>query len=343
MAVTFPEKVTISDITARDGFQSETRVIPSEAKLFLIRELVAAGFKEMEVSAFAPPRYQPQFRDWEDVVKGLPDREDVTYSYVSTGKKATERAFEAREKGYRIDRILLGVLPASEKFNKAVLGMNYEETWKWVEETVQKAHELKMKVNVFMTGIFSPPDPEEGQIDLFERAVEFTGRLLGMGVDDIEHPDHLGEATPKQTYDYFERVLERHPDPKHHVFHIHDARGMGMACYLAALHTGVTRFETTLGGLGGWPANFVNGVPVTGVGGLKEVSRRPGLVCTEDFLVMMDAMDIGTGIDLGKILELGRMVEKIAGRELWSFCLPTAERPGAGPVPKMQDYKAETR
>jgi hydroxymethylglutaryl-CoA lyase len=118
---------------------------------------------------------------------------------------------------------------------------------------------------------------------------------------------------------------------------------MGMACYLAALHTGVTRFETTLGGLGGWPANFVNGVPVTGVGGLKEVSRRPGLVCTEDFLVMMDAMDIGTGIDLGKILELGRMVEKIAGRELWSFCLPTAERPGAGPVPKMQDYKAETR
>lgn len=342
-AFTFPEKVTVADITARDGFQSETHVIPSEAKLYLIRELINAGFKEMEVSAFAPPRYQPQFRDWEEVVKALPDRADVTYSYVTTGAKATERALEAREKGYRIDRILLGVLPASERFNKAVLGMNYEETWKWVQDTVQKAHALQMKVNVFMTGIFSPPDPEEGQIDLFERAVEFTSRLLGMGVDDIEHPDHLGEATPKQTYDYFGRVLARHPEPKHHVFHIHDARGMGMACYVAALHAGVTRFETTLGGLGGWPANFVNGVPVSGVRGLKEVSRRPGLVSTEDFLVMMDAMDIETGIDLGKILGLGRMIERIVGRELWSFCLPTADRPGAGAVPKMQDYKTEKR
>lgn len=106
-----PGKVTLSDLTVRDGFQSEQRVIPAEGKLFIIKQLIDAGFKEMEVAAFAPPRFQPQFRDWEEVVKGLPDLEDVTYSYVTTGKKATARAIEAREKGYRIDRILLGVLP----------------------------------------------------------------------------------------------------------------------------------------------------------------------------------------------------------------------------------------
>lgn len=338
-----PARVSLSDLTVRDGLQSETRVIPTEAKLFVIRALVDAGFREMEVSAFAPPRYQPQFKDWESVAKGLPDRPDVTYSFVTTGKKATERALEARQRGYRIDRILLGILPAGEKLNRTVLGMDYGETWKWIGETVQAAHRLNTKVNVFLTGIFSPPDPEEGSGDLMGRALSFIDRLLDLGVDDIEHPDHLGEATPDKVYAYFERVLERHPDPRLHVFHIHDARGMGLACYLAAMQMGITRFETTLGGLGGWPANFVDGIPVTGVSGLKEVSRRPGLVSTEDFLVMLDGMGIQTGIDLRKILTLGKMVERIVDRPLWSLCLGTGERPGSGPVPKMQSYVRETR
>ncbi|MBW2283917.1 MAG: hypothetical protein JRF65_04865 [Deltaproteobacteria bacterium] len=342
-AFKLPEKVTVADLTARDGFQSESKVIPVEGKLYIINQLVSAGFKEMEVSAFSPPRFQPQFRDWEEVVKGLPDEDDVIYSYVTTGKKATERALSAREKGYRIDRILMGILPASEKFNKTVLGMTYDETWKWIDDAVKRAHALDMRVNVFLTGIFSPPDPGEGHVDLVGRALDFMDRLLDMGVNDIEHPDHMGEAAPNQVYAYFKRVFERQPDPALHIFHIHDSRGMGLACYLAALHMGVTRFEATIGGLGGWPANFVNGVPVPGLIGLKEVSRRPGLVSTEDFLVMLDAMGIDTGIDLGKTMMLGRMVERIVDRRLWSLCLGTADRPGSGPVPRQQKYETENR
>ncbi|RLA93395.1 MAG: hypothetical protein DRG83_21060 [Deltaproteobacteria bacterium] len=278
------------------------------------------------------------------MLKGLPDRDDVTYSCVTTGKKATERALNAREKGYRVDRILLGILPASERLNKIVVGMDYEETWKWIEETVKRAHDLEMKVNVFLTGIFSPPDPQEKDANLMQRALEFIDRLLSIDVDDIEHPDHLGEATPNQVYEYFQKVFEKFPDPKLHVFHVHDARGMGLACYFAAMQVGVTRFETTLGGLGGWPANFVDGVPVPGLIGLTEIARRPGLVSTEDFLVMLDGMQIESGIDVDKVMELGRMVEKIVGRELWSFCLGTGwSRPGARRVPRKQEYKTENR
>ena len=340
----FPEKVTISDLTVRDGFQAETHVIPTEAKLFIINQLIDAGFKEMEVTAFSPPRYQPQFRDWEDILKGVPNRDDVVYSCVTTGKKATERALNARGKGYRVDRILLGILSASQKLNKVVLGMNYAETWKWIEETVKNAHKVKMKVNIFLTGIFSPPDPEERGVNIVERTLEFLDRLLAMGVDDFEHPDHLGEAVPNQVYDYFLRIFEKYPDTNIHIFHMHDARGMGLACYFAAMQAGVTRFETTMGGLGGWPANFIDGVPVPGLIGLTEVARRPGLVSTEDFLVMLDGMEIETGIDVDKVIELGRMVERIVGRQLWSFCLGTGRcRPGAGRIPKMQEYKTEKR
>lgn len=337
-----PQKVTISDITVRDGFQTEEKVIPTEAKLFIINSLVDAGFKEMEVTAFAPPKFQPQFRDFEQVLANLPKRDDVMYSSVTMGRKATERAFQAKKDGYRVDRILVAVLPASERMNKIVIGMNYNETWEWIKDCVQKARNLGMKVNGVMTGIFSPPAPEEAGINLMERALEFCGRLLEIGVDDIEHPDHLGEATPDKTYEYFTAVMEKFPDPKLHVFHIHDARGIGLACYFSAMQTGITRFETTLGGLGGWPASFVDRVPVGGLKGLVEVSRRPGLVSTEDFLVMLDGMGVKPDIDIDKVLDLGRLVEKIVGRQLWSFCLGAGDRPGSGKVPKEVQEKLKT-
>ena len=81
--IDFKGEVSISDITVRDGIQAEERVIPRDAKLFIINRLIEAGFREMEVTAFAPPKYQPQFADFEQVLAGLPKREDVTYSCVA--------------------------------------------------------------------------------------------------------------------------------------------------------------------------------------------------------------------------------------------------------------------
>jgi hydroxymethylglutaryl-CoA lyase len=329
-----PQKVSITDITMRDGIQSEQRFIPTQAKLHIINNLIDAGIKEMEVTAFAPPKYQPQFRDWEQVLGSLPQRDDVTYSCVAMGKKATERAFDAKDKGYRVDRILIAVLPASERMNKLVLGMDYSETWQWVKNIVQQAKERNIKINGVLTGIFSPPPKEEAGINMMDKALEFAERLLEIGVDDLEHPDHLGEATPDKSYEYFSRVMEKFPDPKLHVFHIHDSRGLGLACYFAALQTGIRRFEATMGGLGGWPANFIDGVPVPGLKGLVEVSRRSGLVSTEDLVVMLEGMGIETGVDVDKIMDLGRIVEKIMDRELWSLTLGTGSRPGSGKVPR---------
>jgi hydroxymethylglutaryl-CoA lyase len=139
--------------------------------------------------------------------------------------------------------------------------------------------------------------------------------------------------------------MEKFPDPKLHVFHVHDSRGMGLACYFAALQTGIRRFEATMGGLGGWPANFIDGVPVPGLKGLVEVSRRPGLVSTEDLVVMLEGMSIATGLDVDKILDLGRLVEKIVGRELWSTVLGTGQRPGSGKIPRevQEELKTESR
>jgi len=43
-----------------------------------------------------------------------------------------------------------------------------------------------------------------------------------------------------------------------------------------------------------------------------------GLVSTEDMVVMMDEMGIETNLDIDRILETGKMVERILGRRLRS-------------------------
>jgi len=144
----------------------------------------------------------------------------------------------------------------------------------------------------------------------------------------VEHADHDGSASPDRVYEYFSMVLDAIPDPMKHIAHFHTTRGWGLANVLAALLAGMVRFESTMGGIGGQPANFVDGVPVGGTG--EYYYRDPsivGLVSTEDMVVMMDEMGIDTGVDVDHVLNIGRMVERIVGRRLRSECIKTGRIP----------------
>jgi hydroxymethylglutaryl-CoA lyase len=123
-------------------------------------------------------------------------------------------------------------------------------------------------------------------------------------------------------------VMDAMPDPNLHIAHFHVTRGWGLANVLAALQAGITHFESTLGGTGGQPANFVDGSPVAGTG--KYYYADPnivGLCATEDMAVMMDEMGIDTGVDVDRVLEIGRMQERILGRRLRSECINTGRIP----------------
>jgi len=51
------------------------------------------------------------------------------------------------------------------------------------------------------------------------------------------------------------------------------------------------------------------------------------LVSTEDMVVMMDEMGIDTGLDVDRLLQTGRMLERIIGRRLRSECAHTGRIP----------------
>ena len=327
----YPKKVVLGDITVRDGFQHEEKFIPTDAKVWVAEQLILAGFKRLEVTNYGNPKGMPQFKDADELMKRLRSSKrigglinDVELTAVTIREKAAERTIRARKDGYGPDRILF-MVSTSESHHRKNSGLSLDEYWRMCETYIPKAHDAGMKVNGTVSTIWGCPI--EGPTDL-QKAVAFTRRWLDIGADDVEHADHDGSAPPNKVYEYFSMILDAIPDPAKHIAHFHVTRGWGLANVLAALNAGVTHFESTMGGTGGQPANFLDGVPVAGTGSYYYSDPSiTGLVPTEDMVVMMDEMGIETGIDVDKLLEIGRVLEKIIGRRLRSECVHTGRIP----------------
>ena len=318
----YPKEVVIGDITVRDGFQHEEKFIPTEAKLWLTEELVLCGFKHIEITNFGNPKGMPQFKDADDLFKKIRNSkrikekiDDVSFTAVTIRERAIERAIQARKEGYGPDRILL-MVSTSESHHKTNSGLTLDEYWKMAEEWIPKAHAAGLKVNGTVSTIWGCPI--EGPTKM-EDAIEFAKRWLDIGANDVEHADHDGSASPDRVFKYYSMLMDVIDNPHKHIVHFHTTRGWGLANVLAALQVGMTNYESTMGGIGGQPANFVSGVPVSGTGDYyyKE-AVNVGLVSTEDMVVMMDEMGIKTNLDIDRILKTGKMVERIVGRKLRS-------------------------
>jgi len=327
----YPKRVVLGDITVRDGFQHEEKTIPVRAKLWAVEQLILAGFKRLEITNLGTPIGMPQFADADQLLQGIHQSKalkgklkDVELSAVTIRERAAERAFDARQKGWGPDRIVF-MVSTSESHHRRNSGISLEEYWKMCEKYIKMAHENGIKVCGTVSTIWGCPI--EGPTDL-KKAIEFTRRYLDIGADDIEHADHDGSAPPNRVFEYFSMALDAIPNPRLHVAHFHVTRGWGLANVLASLQAGITHFESTLGGIGGQPANFVDGCPVPGTG--KYYYSDPnivGLVCTEDLVVMMDEMGIDTGINVDHLLETGRTIERVVGRRLRSECVHTGRIP----------------
>ena len=341
-----PKKVRLADITIRDGFQHEESWIPTEAKIYYLKELALAGVKKMEVTNLGNPYVMPQFKDAEEVLrevrsekfcqklvkKGL-DPRGIEWTAVTIRESAVDRALSLRERGGGPDRVLM-MVSTDEEHHFANSATTLPQYWKEAERCIKKCKDKGIKICGTVSTIWG--SPISGPTDL-RKAVEFTKRWLSLGADDVEHADHDGSAPPDQVYRYFSMILEEMPDPDLHVAHFHVTRGWGLANVLAALQAGINTFEGTLGGIGGQPANFLDKTPVPGTGAYYYKDPNiAGLVSLEDLCVMLDEMGIDLdGIDINRVLELGTLMERTIGRRLRSESIQN------GRIPKTprEEYK----
>ncbi|MFO7785743.1 MAG: hypothetical protein R6V25_14020 [Desulfatiglandales bacterium] len=324
-----PKKVRLGDITVRDGFQHEEVFIPTDAKIYYLQELAFAGVKRIEATNLGNPRIMPQFRDAEDVLRGVRDDiflkrltkkglnpEDIEWTAITIREPSVDKAIRLKDEGRGPDRVLM-MVSTDEQHHFANSGTTLPDYWREAERCIKKCKDAGIKMCGTVSTIWGSPISGPTR---FEDAIEFTKRWLSIGADDIEHADHDGSAPPDQVYRYFSMILDAIPNTNLHIGHFHVTRGWGLANVLAALQAGIDIFEGTLGGTGGQPANFLDRTPVPGTGSYYYKDPNVvGLACFEDLCVMLDEMGIDLeGINVDRILELGTLIEKTIGRRLRS-------------------------
>ena len=323
-----PKKVTIGDITIRDGFQHLEKFISTRAKIFYAEELIFAGCRNIEVTNLGNPYLMPQFSDAEEILAHLrSDRfkkrcsrkginpDDVVITAVTIREGAVDRAIELKKKGVGPDRVLM-MVSTEEEHHFANSGTTLPDYWAEAERCIKKCDDAGLMMCGTVSTIWG--SPIAGATDMKD-AVEFTKRWLAIGAHDIEHADHDGSASAPDVYRYFSMILDAIPNTDVHLAHFHETKRVASASVLAALQAGITQFEATLGGMGGQPANFLDDTPVPGTGEYYyEDPRFVGLTCLEDMVVQIDEMGIDTGYDVDRILWLGRQMERTVGHRLRS-------------------------
>ncbi len=299
MFANLPKSVTIREMGPREGIQSEAQFIPTDQKLELIRALLKAGLKYIQVTSFTHPKVIPQFADAEKLMEQLERPEGIFYWATCPNIKGLERAINTGIHG------ITAPVSVTDGHNIVNVQRKTADTLKEFEVLVKKAKDAKIHVTGVMSAVFGCPI--EGYVSP-HRVLEVAKRLQWMGVDALSFGDTTGMANPLQVKSFFEMILAEFPGMDI-MTHFHDTRGTGLANVLAAIDAGVTIHDCGLCGLGGQPSTTRK----------LYAYGRLGNINTEDLVSMLEEMGIRTGIDLDKLIEAAKFFEKIIGRELPGF------------------------
>jgi hydroxymethylglutaryl-CoA lyase len=285
-----PDRVSVYEVSPRDGLQNERATVPLRAKVRLIDALAAAGVSRIEITSFVSPKWIPQLADADEVAKHSRAPEGVVFSALCPNAIGLARA---RAAGMQEIAVFIS---ASETHNRKNVNKSVAETLAAFEDTVGPARDAGMRVRGYVSTVWGCP--YEGNVDP-ERAATIARTLLAMGCYQVSLGDTIGVGTPRQTARILERMLGEIPASKI-AMHMHDTRGTALANVLTGLEMGIRDFDASVGGMGGCP--YAPGAA--------------GNLATEDLVYMLHGMGIATGIDLERLVEAGKVAESAVGRTL---------------------------
>ncbi|UVH59923.1 hydroxymethylglutaryl-CoA lyase [Variovorax paradoxus] len=285
-------RLLINEVATRDGFQMESRFIPTDDKVALIDRLSGLGYAKIEVTSFTSAKAIPALRDGEEVMHRIARRPGVVYTALVPNVRGAERALESRIDEFNI------VMSVSETHNLANLRMTREQSFAQLAGVVALAKQAGVPVNVSLSCVFGCP--MEGEVPL--AAVRgWIDRFAALEVQGITLCDTTGMAYPTQVQALCEDVIAAHPQMDW-TAHFHNTRGMGLANTVAAVEAGIHRLDMSLGGIGGCP--YAPGAT--------------GNVATEDVVHMLQCMSYDTGMDLDGLIAAAAELESLVQHELSS-------------------------
>lgn len=303
--IAIPGVVRIMEVGPRDGLQNEAVLVPTSDKIEFINNLVEAGIRRIEVSAFVSPQWIPPLADQLEVAMGFNKKSGVSYAALVPNVRGYERAMSTKQ----IDEVSI-VVAASEQHNKKNLNADTRQVMARYAEVAVRAHADRCRFRAYISCVFGCP--YEGRVDA-GRVLDLALELLDFGAYEISLGDTIGVASPLATLNMLEKILKV-IDKSKIALHMHDTRGLALANIWAALTMGIEAFDSSAGGLGGCP--YAPGAA--------------GNVATEDLVNMFDSIGVSTGIAVEKVSLASIIMEKVLGKKvpakMVALCRPTSSR-----------------
>lgn len=275
--------ITVSEVGLRDGLQSTSRIMPLEAKKAWIKAEAEAGVCEIEVGSFVPPALLPQLADTGEVVAYARTITGLKVVALIPNAKGAERAIAAGVNGFSIP------FSMSETHSLKNVRKTHAAMIQEIGAIAQMARGAGIYFGVSLATAFGctieGPVSEDVVVAMAEASVK-------AGATGLTLSDTTGYANPAQVKRLVRKVKAAVGNGKLHTLHLHNTRGLGLANVLAGLEEGITRFDASLGGIGGCP--FAPGAS--------------GNIVTEDLVFMLQSMGCETGIDLAKLIKVREIV-----------------------------------
>lgn len=279
--------VTICDVGPRDGLQNEATHLDPPVRAELVNRLAAAGVPRIEAVSFVNPTRVPQMAGAEEVVAGIERRPGVVYAGLALN-----------ERGY--DRLLASGLEevhfafaCTDTFNRRNQNASVEESVEAAKRIVERAHADGIRATVTIGVAFGCPF--EGAVDP-ARVLALAGELGD--ADELVFADTIGVAVPRQVKELVTKAAAMQMRPVG--VHLHNTRSTAFANALAALESGATVLDASVGGIGGCPF----------------APRATGNICTEDLVYLLHGEGVQTGIDLDMMIGVAEWLEGVLERQL---------------------------
>lgn len=280
----FPSEVEIIEVGPRDGLQNEKKFVPTEQKKQLIKQLSEAGFQRIETASFVHPKVVPQMADATEIAAYCKEL-GMTFIALTPNVKALTRAIEA---GVPQVAVFVG---ASETFNQKNINRTIAESLTECEALFEQAKISNLFIRGYVSMCFSCP--YEGEVS-YEQVKRVVSHFISRGVDEISIGDTNGQANPRIVYERFTRLKRDFPNTNF-VAHFHDTNGFAYANIVAALQAGITKFDSSIAGLGGCP--FSPGAT--------------GNVATEKVVELFESMQITTSTNFEKLKQVSKFAHTL--------------------------------
>lgn len=276
-----PDRIDIREVGARDGLQAEAPLTVGQ-RVDLIDALLTAGVTHLEVAAFVSPTAVPSMAGAAEVVAEVGVPEGVIRAALVPNVRGAEMALAAG-----VDELTV-TISASATYNDRNVKMSIDDSVEQIGRIAAMAATAGVPVDAVISCSFG--SPYEGDIAPAEVAM-LAARLRAAGAAAITLADTTGMATPRRIADV---LAVTGTDVG---LHLHETRGTGLVNLYAGLLSGVRRFDTSVGGLGGSP--FAHGAA--------------GNVATEEVVALCDDLGVSTGLGVEALIEAALLVEGFIG------------------------------